>query len=110
VGHEDQFPPTRLSAGCGFRKETIAGMRRNGRDGADSGRSSSNIATLDVISGGRFELGAGLGFKREEFEGFGAPFKERGVRTNQSLELIRRALVGETVTFKSELFDFQKAR
>ena len=27
-----RFPPTRLSAGCGFRKETIAGMRRNGRD------------------------------------------------------------------------------
>jgi hypothetical protein len=32
LGHEERFPPTRLSAGCGFRKETIAGMRRNGRD------------------------------------------------------------------------------
>jgi hypothetical protein len=32
VGHEERFPPPRLSAGCGFRKETIAGMRRNGRD------------------------------------------------------------------------------
>jgi hypothetical protein len=32
MGHEERFPPTRLSAGCGFRKETIAGMRRNGRD------------------------------------------------------------------------------
>src|SRR4051794_19041282 len=31
-GHEERFPPTRLSAGSGFRKETIAGMRRNGRD------------------------------------------------------------------------------
>ena len=31
-GHEERFPPTRLSAGRGFRKETIAGMRRNGRD------------------------------------------------------------------------------
>jgi hypothetical protein len=31
-GHEERFPPLRLSAGCGFRKETIAGMRRNGRD------------------------------------------------------------------------------
>src|SRR5437870_133647 len=31
-GHEERFPSTRLSAGCGFRKETIAGMRRNGRD------------------------------------------------------------------------------
>jgi hypothetical protein len=32
MGQEERFPPTRLSAGCGFRKETIAGMRRNGRD------------------------------------------------------------------------------
>jgi hypothetical protein len=31
-GHEDQFPPPRLSAGCGSRKGTIAGMRRNARD------------------------------------------------------------------------------
>ena len=31
-GHEERFPRRRLSAGCGFRKETIAGMRRNGRD------------------------------------------------------------------------------
>ena len=30
--HEERFPPTRLSAGYEFRKETIAGMRRNGRD------------------------------------------------------------------------------
>src|SRR5438105_770449 len=27
AGHEERFPPTRLSAGCGFRKETIADLR-----------------------------------------------------------------------------------
>ena len=32
MGHEERFPPPRLSAGCAFRKETIAGMRRDGRD------------------------------------------------------------------------------
>jgi acetyl esterase/lipase len=31
-GHEDQFPPPRLSAGCGFRKEPFAGAHSNGRD------------------------------------------------------------------------------
>jgi len=30
MGHEERFPPTRLSAGYGFRKETIGGMRRTG--------------------------------------------------------------------------------
>jgi hypothetical protein len=43
MGHEERFPPTRLSASCGFRKETIAGMRRNGRDApfADLRRSTT---------------------------------------------------------------------
>jgi hypothetical protein len=31
-GHEERFAPPRLSARCGFRKETIAGISRNGRD------------------------------------------------------------------------------
>jgi hypothetical protein len=36
MGHEERFPPIRLSAGCGFRKETIARMRRNGRDASSA--------------------------------------------------------------------------
>jgi hypothetical protein len=32
MGHEERFPQTRVSAGYGFRKETIIGMCRNERD------------------------------------------------------------------------------
>jgi hypothetical protein len=32
MGHEERFPSTRLSAGCRFRKETIARMGGDGRD------------------------------------------------------------------------------
>ena len=73
-------------------------------------RLAEDIATVDVISGGRFELGVGIGFKREEFTGFGVSSKERGARTDQSLDIIRRALSGETVTFKSDFFDFQNIK
>jgi probable F420-dependent oxidoreductase len=73
-------------------------------------RLSEDAAVVDVISGGRFELGVGVGFKREEFNSFGVAFKERGARTNQSLEIIRRALSGETVTFKSDFFDFKNVK
>jgi len=58
-------------------------------------RLAEDIATVDVISGGRFELGVGIGFKREEFTGFGVSSKERGARTDQSLDIIRRALSGD---------------
>ena len=36
VGQVERFPPTRLSAGYGFRKETIAGLRRDGRDAPEA--------------------------------------------------------------------------
>jgi hypothetical protein len=39
-GHQERFPPTNLSADCGFKKETIAGMCRNGRG-----------ATIPVVRG-----------------------------------------------------------
>jgi probable F420-dependent oxidoreductase len=73
-------------------------------------RLAEDIAIVDIISGGRFELGVGIGFKAEEFEGFGVPSKERGRRTDQSLEILRRALAGEIVTYNSEFFDFQNVR
>src|SRR5256886_12218688 len=63
-------------------------------------RLAEDIATVDVISGGRFEFGVGVGFNHEEFEAFGGPFKERGSLTNPSLEIIRRLLIGVFVTFK----------
>src|SRR5882672_9394484 len=67
-------------------------------------RLAEDIAVVDVISGGRFELGVGVGFKLEEFDSFGVSFRERGSRTNQSLDIIRRLLSGETVTYKSDFF------
>jgi probable F420-dependent oxidoreductase len=76
----------------------------------DPVRLAEDIAVVDIISGGRFELGVGVGFKHEEFDGFSVPFKERGARTNQSLEIIRRLLRGEAVTFKSEFFDFNNVK
>jgi len=41
LGHEERLPPIRLSAGYGFRKETIAGVRHNERDRTLPSRSTS---------------------------------------------------------------------
>src|ERR1700747_3357660 len=60
-------------------------------------RLAEDIAVVDVLSGGRLELGVGVGFKREEFAGFGVPFKERGTRTNEALAIIRRLLSGAPI-------------
>jgi len=73
-------------------------------------RLAEDIAVVDAISGGRFELGVGVGYKVEEFEGFNVPFSERGARTNEALGIIRRLLDGETVTFKGKFFEFKNVK
>lgn len=57
-------------------------------------------ATLDVVSGGRYHMGIGVGGEMpREFEACGVPLAERGARVNEALPLIRRLLAGETVDF-----------
>ena len=68
-------------------------------------RLAEDGATVDVISGGRFELGVAVGYKIEEFEGFAISTAERAGRTNEGLEIIRRLWEGETLTFKGRYYD-----
>lgn len=51
---------------------------------------AKQVADLDHLSGGRVDLGVGLGWLREEFEGLGVPFEQRGARTDEYLELMKR--------------------
>jgi probable F420-dependent oxidoreductase len=47
-------------------------------------------AALDVASGGRYNLGVGIGGESAaEFEACGVPVRERGARTNEALEIVR---------------------
>lgn len=47
------------------------------------------VASLDVLSGGRFIFGIGIGWLQEEFEGVGMNFKDRALRTREYLELMK---------------------
>ncbi|MCY3819443.1 MAG: LLM class flavin-dependent oxidoreductase [Gammaproteobacteria bacterium] len=49
------------------------------------------VATLDIVSDGRFHLGVGVGGEfAKEFEACGVPVRERGARTNESLAIMKR--------------------
>jgi probable F420-dependent oxidoreductase len=50
---------------------------------------AKETATLDVLSGGRFELGLGAGWLRNEYERAGMPFDRNGVRIDRLEEAIR---------------------
>jgi len=47
------------------------------------------VATLDVLSGGRVDLGVGTGWQREELEAAGVPWSERGARLTDGITACR---------------------
>jgi len=61
------------------------------------------LVTLDVLSGGRMMLGAGVGWLAEEFAALGArPFPARGRVTDECIEIVKRLCQGGEVTFQGE--------
>ena len=58
---------------------------------------AKQAATADVLSGGRLDLGLGIGWMPEEFAAADATMSRRGVRTGEYLEVLRRSW-GEGIT------------
>lgn len=59
---------------------------------------AEEIATLDIMTGGRTFLGAALGYRDIEFDAFAVPRKQRVHRFETNLEVAGRLLAGESVT------------
>lgn len=63
---------------------------------------AKEVATLDLLSGGRFELGIGAGWHRPEYEQIGLPFESAGTRIGrleEALSLVKQFFTKEMVTF-----------
>ena len=63
-------------------------------------------AFLDVITGGKFLLGVGLGYRPEEFQIYGVPMSERVSRFNEAVEIIRRLWSEDRVTHSGRHWQF----
>lgn len=70
-------------------------------------RLAEDLAVLDNISGGRVEIGVGLGYALHEFRGFGLPVSHRLSYTDEGLEVLTRAFTGERFSFRGKRYDFQ---
>jgi probable F420-dependent oxidoreductase len=66
-------------------------------------------STLDVLSGGRFVLGAGAGWNAGEFEALDMDVRERGPRTDEILESLQRLWSGEKSSFSGRFYSFDNA-
>jgi len=61
---------------------------------------AEQIATADLLTGGRLQVGLGSGGNPEEFAAFGVPLDERTDRFTQGVAVLARALTGEPFSFK----------
>jgi probable F420-dependent oxidoreductase len=67
---------------------------------------AKQIASLDVLSGGRFTLGVGVGYLEPEFRAIGANFAERGAVTDEYLDAMAHLFYDEHPEHHGRFVDF----
>jgi probable F420-dependent oxidoreductase len=67
---------------------------------------AKQVATLDVLSGGRAMLGVGAGYLEPEFRAVGANFAERGAITDEYLEAMQALWYAEHPEYHGKFADF----
>lgn len=67
---------------------------------------AKQVATLDYMSGGRFELGIGVGWLREEFAALGVPFEQRGKRADEYVAAMRALWAKDGASFSGNYVNF----
>jgi probable F420-dependent oxidoreductase len=68
------------------------------------------FATLDVLSGGRVIAGFGLGWSRDEFDASGIPFRHRGARADEYLQVLKRIWTDDVVEFRGQFYNIPASK
>ena len=69
---------------------------------------AEQAATLDLVSGGRLDLGIGKGYRHSEFKGFHIPQEEAEARFEEAVEVIKRSwLSRERFTHRGRFWQFE---
>lgn len=71
---------------------------------------AEDYAMVDVLSGGRLNLGAGSGYLRHEFEGFDVRPEEKRDRFDEALDIVLRAWTGERVSYEGRFHTVRDVR
>ena len=71
---------------------------------------ANTLASLDQLSGGRLTLGIGVGWSAREFEALGQTFPDRGVRTDEIIDMLRACWRDDPVDFTSPHYRLDRIR
>ena len=70
-------------------------------------RLAEDLAVLDNLSGGRVELGLGMGYAPHEFRGFGMPVSRRVSLMNEGIEVLQHCFTGERFSYQGKRYQFE---
>jgi probable F420-dependent oxidoreductase len=71
---------------------------------------AKQAATLDLLSGGRFDLGLGAGWSQDEFTATGASMARRGARTEEYVRVLRTLWADDVSRFDGEFYTVPPSR
>jgi alkanesulfonate monooxygenase SsuD/methylene tetrahydromethanopterin reductase-like flavin-dependent oxidoreductase (luciferase family) len=70
-------------------------------------RLAEDLAVLDNLSGGRVELGVGMGYAPHEFRGFGLPVARRVSLMDEGIEVLQRCFSGERFSYRGKRYQLE---
>src|SRR5215813_1783077 len=71
---------------------------------------AKQLATLDVVSRGRLDVGLGIGWSMDEYEAVGVPYKARGRRADEFLRCLKAIWTEDPVEFSGEFYRVPRSR
>lgn len=69
-------------------------------------RLAEDLAVLDNLSGGRVDVGVGMGYAPHEFRGFGFPVSRRKSLMDEGIEVLQRCFTGERFSYRGKRYCF----
>lgn len=71
---------------------------------------AEEVTALDLLTGGRFVLGAGVGYQRREYEALGVEFEARIGRFKECIHILRELFSGDRIDFEGDHFQLEDAQ
>ena len=71
---------------------------------------AKQLATLDIVSGGRLDVGLGIGWSEDEYDAVGVPFEKRGRRADEFLRCLKAIWTDEVVEFAGEFYRVPRSK
>jgi probable F420-dependent oxidoreductase len=68
------------------------------------------FATLDILSGGRVIAGLAIGWSKDEYDASGIPYKHRGARADEYMQVLKRIWTDDVVEFKGQFYDIPASK